>query len=108
MADLIAFVEGAFFVNDSESKDVASLLENVSRNLLQNYEKIPLSALSKITQSLVLSSTSIKEAPSLTSLLERYIKENFNSPQFSRETKMNIGKVVDLAKIDKKVIIDQI
>ena len=101
----LCYLEGAIVVNNSEKPEVRELLEKISKALLDNYDKLTNVNFQRITQALVSSGLTVESA-SLRTLLVKYMKEHINDATFSADTKLNMVRVFEQAKIEKNVVKD--
>jgi hypothetical protein len=49
----------------------------------------------------VVTNQKITNSPTLSLLLVEYLDENFTKPEFPKETKFNMARIIELASIDK-------
>lgn len=57
--------------------------------------------MSKICQILVFTNQKITNSPALSQLLLEYFDENFKKPEFPKDTKLNMARIVELANLDR-------
>lgn len=60
--------------------------------------------MSKLCSTIVFTNKKIENSPSLQQVLIEYIEENISKPDFPKDTKLNLSRIVELASLDKAKI----
>lgn len=87
--------------SEKPSEAGMELTEKFSKALYGIKHMLTHSNISRICQTLVFTNQKITNSPTLSLLLVEYLDENFTKPEFPKETKFNMTRIIELANIDK-------